>query len=190
MTDLESSKCVAIEDDMYLSPLNLGMIASYYYISYTTIELFSSSLTAKTKLKGLLEILASASEYSQLPIRPGEEETIRKLINHQIFSVDKPKYTDPHVKANALLQAYFSRHVIAGNLALDQREVLLSSSQLLQAMVDVISSNGWLNPALAAMDVILKEKEMASQLEKPCLQYKIIDQADRHELINMVILVL
>ncbi|XP_057859614.2 DExH-box ATP-dependent RNA helicase DExH12 [Cryptomeria japonica] len=153
LSDLESSKCVAIEDDMYLSPLNLGMIASYYYISYTTIELFSSSLTAKTKLKGLLEILASASEYSQLPIRPGEEETIRKLINHQKFAVDKPKYTDPHVKANALLQAHFSRHVIAGNLALDQREVLLSANRLLQAMVDVISSNGWLNPALAAMEL-------------------------------------
>jgi hypothetical protein len=36
---------------MDLGPLNLGMIASYYYISYTTIELLSSSLTPKTKLK-------------------------------------------------------------------------------------------------------------------------------------------
>jgi hypothetical protein len=27
------------------------MISAYYYITYTTIELFSSSLTAKTKLK-------------------------------------------------------------------------------------------------------------------------------------------
>lgn len=36
---------------MDLEPLNLGMIAAYYYIAYTTIELFASSLTAKTKLK-------------------------------------------------------------------------------------------------------------------------------------------
>ena len=36
---------------MDLSALNLGMIAAYYYISYTTLELFASSLTAKTKLK-------------------------------------------------------------------------------------------------------------------------------------------
>ena len=42
---------IAIEDDMDLSALNLGMIAAYYYISYTTIELFAASLTAKTKLK-------------------------------------------------------------------------------------------------------------------------------------------
>jgi pre-mRNA-splicing helicase BRR2 len=94
LSDLESSKCVAIEDDMDLSPLNLGMIAAYYYISYTTIELFSSSLTAKTKLKGLLEILSSASEYTRLPMRPGEDELVRKLVMHQRFSMDKPKFEE------------------------------------------------------------------------------------------------
>ncbi|XXG57569.1 hypothetical protein AAC387_Pa04g0019 [Persea americana] len=159
LSDLESSKCVAIEEDMYLSPLNLGMIASYYYISYTTIERFSSSLTSKTKMKGLLEILASASEYALLPIRPGEEELIRRLINHQRFTFENPKCNDPHEKANVLLQAHFSRHTVVGNLAADQREVLLSANRLLQAMVDVISSNGWLGLALLAMEV----SQMATQ---------------------------
>nr|GLL27460.1 DExH-box ATP-dependent RNA helicase DExH12-like [Ipomoea trifida] len=153
LSDLEASKCVAVDDDFLLSPNNLGMIASYYYINYTTIERFSSSLTPKTKLKGLLEILTSASEYQQLPIRPGEEELIRRLINHQRFSFENPKYSDPHVKANALLQAHFARQVVGGNLASDQQEVLLSANRLLQALVDVISSNGWLNLALLTMEV-------------------------------------
>lgn len=94
----------------------------------------------------------SATEYEQLPIRPGEEELIRRLVNHQHFSFGNPKYTDPHVKANALLQAHFSRQMVGGNLASDQQEVLLSATRLLQAMVDVISSNGWLNLALLAME--------------------------------------
>ena len=37
LDDLDKSKCIAIEDEMDLSPLNLGMIAAYYYINYTTI---------------------------------------------------------------------------------------------------------------------------------------------------------
>ncbi|WCJ30807.1 U5 small nuclear ribonucleoprotein helicase putative [Euphorbia peplus] len=152
LSELEASKCVSIEEDMDLSPLNLGMIASYYYISYDTIERFSSSLTPKTKMKGLLDILASASEYAQIPIRPGEEEKLRRLINHQRFSFENPRLTDPHVKANVLLQAHFSRQSVGGTLALDQQEVLLSASRLLQAMVDVISSDGWLNLALIAME--------------------------------------
>ena len=71
LSDLEASKVISVEDDMDLEPLNLGMIAAYYYTSYTTIELFSSSLTAKTKLKGLLDIISSASEFDSLPMRPG-----------------------------------------------------------------------------------------------------------------------
>ncbi|EPS72238.1 hypothetical protein M569_02516, partial [Genlisea aurea] len=151
VSDLETSKCVATEDGFLLSPSNLGMIASYYYIGYTTIERFSSSLTAKTKLKGLLEILASASEFEELPMRPGEEELLRRLINHQRFSLEKS--TKLNVKANALLQAHFSRRPIGGNLASDQQQVLIYASRLLQAMVDVISSNGWLSLALLAMEL-------------------------------------
>ena len=35
-----SRQCVSIEDEMNVSPLNLGMIAAYYYINYTTIGMF------------------------------------------------------------------------------------------------------------------------------------------------------
>ncbi|KAF5206644.1 U5 small nuclear ribonucleoprotein helicase [Thalictrum thalictroides] len=138
---------------MDLSSLNLGMIASYYYISYSTVEHFSSLLNPKTKMKSLLEILSSASEYAQLPIRPGEEESIRRLINHQRFSFENGKLTDPDLKANALLQAFFSSHTVVGNLSADQREVLLSASRLLQEMVDVSSSSGWHCLALHTMEV-------------------------------------
>ena len=42
LADLEQSKCIAVEDEMDLSPLNLGMIAAYYYINYTTIGMHGS----------------------------------------------------------------------------------------------------------------------------------------------------
>ncbi|KAJ0021200.1 hypothetical protein Pint_30913 [Pistacia integerrima] len=95
LSDLAASKCILIENDMDVSPSNHGMIASYYYISYTAIERFGSFLTPKTKMKGLLEILASASGYVQLPIRPGEEEVVRSTLLEAISgweSVDAPRY--------------------------------------------------------------------------------------------------
>lgn len=51
--DLEEARAVGVEDDMNLAALNLGMIAAYYYIQYTTIELFANSVTAKTKLRSV-----------------------------------------------------------------------------------------------------------------------------------------
>ncbi len=49
-----------------VSPLNLGMNAAYYYIQDQTIELIASSVTAKTKIRGVTEILSASSEFSAL----------------------------------------------------------------------------------------------------------------------------
>ena len=43
LSDLEQSKCISIEDEVDVAPLNLGMIAAYYYINYTTIGNLSLS---------------------------------------------------------------------------------------------------------------------------------------------------
>ena len=79
LSELEHSKCISIEDDMDTAPLNLGMIAAYYYINYTTIELFSMSLNSKTKIRGLIEIISAAAEYEELSIRHGEDSLMRNL---------------------------------------------------------------------------------------------------------------
>ena len=151
--DLEAARCISIEDGMEVSPLNLGMISSYYYIAYTTIELFASSLQPTTKMRGLLEILASASEYEALPVRHREDDALAQLALHCPYKLESPRYTDPHTKANLLLQCHFSRRELGRELASDLNEVLEKSTRLLQAMVDVLSSSGWLSPALAAMEL-------------------------------------
>jgi len=153
LSDLEQSKCIIVEDETELSPLNLGIIASYYYIKYTTIELFNSSLTATTKLKGILEILCSATEYGTIPMRHREDSVLLKLAMHLPLKIDKAKYTDPHTKANVLLQAHFSRRPLSADLHQDQQFVVENATRMIQALVDVISSSSWLNPALAAMEL-------------------------------------
>ena len=88
---------------MEVSPLNLGMIAEHYYIHYTTIEIFRRSLTPKTRLKGLLEIISNASEFSDIAVRPNEERTIRNILSHSPVSITNPNYGMTSVKINALL---------------------------------------------------------------------------------------
>lgn len=154
ITDLEESKCIQVDDDIDLSPLNLGMIASYYYVQYTTLELFASSITAKTKIKGLMEILAAASEFSQLSIRSGEEKSLLRMSMHLPIALPEgTKFGDPATKMFILLQAYFSREILSTDLAFDLKFILTDSVKLLQALVDVISSQGWLKPAIAAMEL-------------------------------------
>jgi hypothetical protein len=87
------------------------MIAAYYYIRYTTIELFNSSLKEKTKIKGIIEILCNASEFDNIPMRHGEEKALRQLAAHVPLANDKMKYTDPHTKAFLLLQVRLCLYV-------------------------------------------------------------------------------
>ena len=154
LNELEQSKCISIEDDMDTSPLNLGMIAAYYYINYTTIELFSMSLNAKTKIRGLIEIVAAAAEFEDLEIRHGEDIVLRNLSNKLPNKLGSgTKYNDPHVKTNVLLQAHLSRIQLSAELQQDTESVIVKAVRLTQACVDVLSSNGWLSPAIAAMEL-------------------------------------
>lgn len=38
-------------------------------------------------LQGMLEIVSAATEYDGMPLRPGEDETVRKLLAHAHVAV-------------------------------------------------------------------------------------------------------
>jgi pre-mRNA-splicing helicase BRR2 len=185
--DLEESKCSQMDDEGDVSALNLGMIASYYYVQYTTIELIASSVTAKTKTRGVMEILSAASEFSSLPIRHGEEKMLRILartLKHQIS--DTAQFNDSNTKALVLLQCHFSRKTISMDLKLDQRKTIGDSINLIQAIVDVISSNGWLKPALAAMELSQMVVQGLWNKDNPLMQIphftkEIIERCEAYE---------
>lgn len=153
LSDLEQAKCVAVEDEMDTLPLNLGMIAAYYYINYATIELFSLSLNSKTKIRGLLEIISAAAEYRSVPVRQREENLLKSLAQRLPHSPQAQRMADPHVKAQLLLQAHLSRIQLGPELQKDTELVLSKAIRLIQACVDVLSSSGWLAPAVAAMEL-------------------------------------
>lgn len=153
LSELQEAKCVTIEDEYEISALNLGMIAAYYYINYSTIALFDASLTAKTKIRGLIEVMSAATEYESLPIRHKEDQLLKQLYEKVPNKPRTPKFNDPHLKTNLLIQAHLSRMTLPPELQSDLEEILGKSMRLLRACVDVLSSNGWLDPALAAMEL-------------------------------------
>jgi len=161
LADLEASQCVAIADDVNLAPLNLGMIAAFYYLRYTTVEIFASTLSAKSRAKALLEAAAAAAEFDDLPVRAGDERALRALAAHLPLALPAPAagaegsmYADPHTKANVLLQAHFTRaDGLTSELRADQARVVADALPLAHALVDVAAAEGWLKPALAAMEL-------------------------------------
>lgn len=157
---------------MDTSAINLGMICctfnhsrlrssgvdrspprtAFYYISYLTVETFSLSLRERTKLKGLLEIVASATEFESLPIRQHEDVILQRIYDRVPVKLDTVDFNSPHFKAFLLLQAHFARMPLPSDLASDQLSILPRTINLLSACVDVMSSQSYLN-AVGAMDL-------------------------------------
>ncbi|KIJ15196.1 hypothetical protein PAXINDRAFT_169339 [Paxillus involutus ATCC 200175] len=152
LQDLVNSKCIAIEDEMEVTALNLGMIAAYYNISYVTVEVYTLSLKERTKLKGLLEVVSSSAEFETIPIRRHEDVVLRRIYDRVPVKLERADFEAPHFKTFLLLQAHFSRIQLPADLAADQVLVLEKVLNLLSACVDVMSSNAWLS-ALGAMDL-------------------------------------
>ena len=64
--------------NLWLCYINLHpFLFSFFF--FNCLELFSVSLNAKTKLRGLIEIISSAYEYERLPIRHHEEATLKQV---------------------------------------------------------------------------------------------------------------
>jgi len=116
------------------------------------VEVYTSSLQEKTKLKGLLEIVSSSAEFENVPIRRHEDILLRRIYDRVPVKLPRPNFEAPYFKTCLLLQAHFSRLQLPPDLAADQVIVLEKVLNLLSACVDVMSSNAWLN-ALGAMDL-------------------------------------
>ena len=153
LKDLSEAKIIELdEEDDTVTPLNAAMIAAYYNISFITMQTFLLSLTGRTKLKGILEIVTSATEFESIQIRRHEDHILRRVYDRVPVKMAQPAYESPHFKAFVLLQAHFSRMQLPTDLAKDQEVILSKVLNLLSGCVDVLSSDGHLN-AMNAMEM-------------------------------------
>ncbi|KAL8729842.1 MAG: hypothetical protein Q9166_004483 [cf. Caloplaca sp. 2 TL-2023] len=153
LKDLSEAKIIELdEEDDTVTPLNAAMIAAYYNISFITMQTFLLSLSGRTKLKGILEIVTSATEFESIQIRRHEDHILRRVYDRVPVKMAQPAYESPHFKAFVLLQAHFSRMALPIDLSKDQEIILSKVLNLLSGCVDVLSSEGHLN-AMSAMEM-------------------------------------
>ena len=153
LKDLAEAKIIELdEEEDTIEPLNAARIAAYYNISFITMQTFLLSLTGRTKLKGILEIVTSATEFEKIQIRRHEEHILRKIYDRVPVKMAQPAWESPHFKAFVLLQAHFSRLQLPVDLAKDQETIVSKILNLLGGCVDVLYADGHLN-AMSAMEM-------------------------------------
>ncbi|KAJ2403754.1 activating signal cointegrator 1 complex subunit 3 [Coemansia sp. RSA 2526] len=179
--ELERALCVTVDFDyakgkVSVAPTPLGKIASQYYLSHTTMQIFATRLDSidhANMFCDLLHLLSEAAEWAELPVRHNEDLLNRELERQVPFAIARGRvdYLSPHAKTNLLLQ----KHLVRGELpcsdyVTDTRTVLDSSIRILQAMVDVAAYKGRLECSLGIMELMQAIKQATMPTDSPLLQ--------------------
>merc|ERR1711871_153263 len=99
-----------MSDDFLVEPSTLGLIASYYYLEYTSVGMFCDALCERDlSLQELAKVLADAHEYDELPVRHNEDQLNEQLARIVPWPVDELALDDAHTKAYLLIQAHLTR---------------------------------------------------------------------------------
>jgi pre-mRNA-splicing helicase BRR2 len=170
LKELSDAQIIEVDEDSDdVTPLNPAMIAAYYNITFITMQTFLLSLNAKTRLKGLIEIVTSATEFEDIQIRRHEEHVLKRIYDRVPVKLGEVNYGSPHFKACILLQAYLLRMRLPVDLERDQEMIIKKLLDLLSACTDILSSEGHAN-ALTPMELSQMVVQAMWQRDSPLKQ--------------------
>jgi len=131
-----------LQDLRSIEPTSFGRIASYYYLSHQTMQLFRDRLAPNLSIVNLMFVLTDAFEYAQLPVRHNEDLLNEQLAKDCPYEVPAGTYNSPHTKAHLLLQCHFSRlQLPSSDYYTDLKSVLDQAIRILQVMQITIVEN-------------------------------------------------
>lgn len=179
------------EETIEIIPSTSCMIGAHHNISFVTLQVFMQSLNAKTGLRGLLEGISHSDEFNDLPVRLNEEGILSRIYNSIPIkgANDDLDFESPNSKTFILIQAYLSRLPLNADLTSDLKFILGKVLNLLNACVDILSSDGNLN-AMAAMDLTQMIVQGMWSNESPLHQFpfftdKVIDKCTKSGVKNV-----
>ncbi|PLW26206.1 hypothetical protein PCASD_23670 [Puccinia coronata f. sp. avenae] len=169
-----------------ISTLELGKIASYYYVTNTSMLTYNQYLQHTMTLIELFRVFAASDEFKYVPTRPQEKQELAKLLEKVPIPV-KESVGDPSAKINVLLQAYISRLPLAGfALMADMVYVTQSAGRILRALFEICLKRGWARLTHQALDLCkMVEKKMWVSMtplrQFPSCSVDIIRRAERKD---------
>ncbi|KAI0228850.1 Activating signal cointegrator 1 complex subunit 3 [Lamellibrachia satsuma] len=156
LSELQMSYCIELAEDNHgVIATTLGRIASYYYLHHTSVKMFRNDLSPSCTIPDIIQVLALAHEYNELPVRHNEDHVNSELAKLLPLPVDSHSYDSSNTKAHLLLQAHFSQQQLpSSDYHTDTKSVLDQAIRILQAMLDVSADQGWLTTTLCVIHMI------------------------------------
>lgn len=163
------------DDEDSIEALNGAQIAAHYSVAFQTMKSISS-LDGSARLAKIMETVAGAEEFEDLPTEADELSISGIAASLPLKVSPNSDFSSPSVRAFVLLQAHLSRFKLSGELAAAQQHILRKVLPIVHATVDSLCGDGHLN-ALQAMDLSQMLIQGMWPSGSPLLQLPHIDDA-------------
>ena len=184
---LKQAGMITEEVEEELAPGDLGLVASYYSVATSTVESFRRQLHAGMKRKQLIELLAQAAEFNTVPSWPEDSAVLLQISQTLGLGLDADRFASPDGKSGdssakvlVLIHAHVNRIALPIELQSELDKILPIAHRLVLALVDVVSTCGWLKVALSAMEIAPMLVQAMLPAASPLLQLPFFD-AERCE---------
>ena len=137
-----------------LYPTEMGRVASHYYITHQSVEVFNEYLSQHMNEGDLLSMMSLSAEFENIAVR--EEELpelttmMKKFCAHKVSAGVENK----HGKVNILLQTYIGRgRPDSFSLCADLNYISQNAGRIARALFEIVLRRGWSSMAVLALDV-------------------------------------
>lgn len=128
----------------FLIPKDLGRIASNFYISHNSVEVFNKMMKPKMSEADVFAMIANATEFSQMQSRDTEQQELDQLKQFSAPCQIKGEASSTSGKVNILMQGYISRASVDDfALVSDTNYVATNGSRVCRALFEIALSRSW-----------------------------------------------
>ncbi|KAJ8967760.1 hypothetical protein NQ314_002643 [Rhamnusium bicolor] len=189
---LEKSQMIRFDTSLgELRPTNFGRIASFYYISYNTMELFYEKFDRHISEAGLIQLISEASEFAQIQVRMDELHELDRLRECNEYDINLD-FTSHVAKVIILIQANISRAPIrVSSLISDCQFIMQTVTRLARALFEIAKDKDFALQVSRTLTIAqMLEQQMWNDVH-PLMQFKeLVPHLGTHramEILNMPI---
>lgn len=132
------------ENTGYLTPKDLGRIASNYYVSYNSVNTYNSLMKPRMTEADVLAMVSRSTEFENVKSRDNEHSELAKLLEQACPCDVKGGLDASPSKVNILLQAAITQAPLEDfALVSDSAYVAQNASRIIRAMFEIALNRSW-----------------------------------------------
>ncbi|KXN71829.1 Sec63-domain-containing protein [Conidiobolus coronatus NRRL 28638] len=158
----------------YMSPEDLGRIASTFYLSSNSVHIMNSRMKPKMTEADVLAMVSHSKEFEQIKIREEESKELTILLRNYSACEIQGGVNTPADKVNVLIQAYISKAEPQNfSLVSDSYYVSQNAGRIFRAVFEIALNRNW-GPTASVLLSLCKsiEKRMWS-FQHPLAQFEL-----------------